>query len=175
MSNNVRYMLVDVEAAGTSPFSGEMTEFGVVDFKSRISFHGVLAEATPDPANPAVPLILPTTKRFSEPDVFRKFEKWLESFRAERFVFISDNPAYDFMWFGFYADKNLGYNPFGHSGRRISDLAAGFSGNWKNTQKWKKWRVTPHTHNPVDDSMGNAEALQTLLETYNQDLTEFGW
>ena len=168
-------MLVDVEAVGASPFSGEMTEFGVVDFASRLSFHGVLAEATPDPSNPAVPLILPDTKRFSEPDVFRKFEKWLESFRAERFVAFSDNNGYDMMWMNYYLDKNLGYSPFGHSSRRISDLAAGFSGNWKNTQKWKKWRVTPHTHNPVDDSQGNAEALYALFEHYNQDLTEFGW
>ena len=162
-------MLVDVEAAGNSPFSGEMTEFGVVDFKSRVSFHGVLIQAQPDPSNPAVPLITENAKRFSEPDVFRKFEKWLQSFRADRFVFISDNPAYDFMWMGYYLDKNLGYNPFGHSGRRISDFYAGLTGNWSNTQKWKKWRVTPHNHNPVFDSTGNAEALERIFEEFDVD------
>jgi hypothetical protein len=30
--------------------------------------------------------------------------------------------------------------------------------------EWKKYRVTPHTHNPVDDARGNAEALRKFKE-----------
>lgn len=37
-----------------------------------------------------------------------------------------------------------------------------------NTQKWKRYRVTPHDHNPVHDAMGNAEALAKLLEMANE-------
>ena len=29
---------------------------------------------------------------------------------------------------------------------------------------WKKYRVTAHTHNPVDDARGNAEALKKFKE-----------
>jgi len=30
--------------------------------------------------------------------------------------------------------------------------------------EWKKFRVTEHTHNPVDDARGNAEALKKFKE-----------
>ena len=30
--------------------------------------------------------------------------------------------------------------------------------------EWKKYRVTRHTHNPVDDARGNAEALLKFRE-----------
>lgn len=54
MSN---FIFVDVEARGVSPIHGTMTEFGAVHEKSRQTFHGVLYEAEPDPANPAVPVV----------------------------------------------------------------------------------------------------------------------
>jgi hypothetical protein len=30
--------------------------------------------------------------------------------------------------------------------------------------EWKKYRVTAHSHNPVDDAKGNAEALKKFRE-----------
>jgi hypothetical protein len=30
--------------------------------------------------------------------------------------------------------------------------------------EWKKFRITKHTHNPVDDAVGNAEALLKFKE-----------
>ena len=56
-------------------------------------------------------------------------------------------------------------NPFGFSGRRIGDLYCGFvNDTWA---KWKHLRKTRHSHNPVDDAKGNAEAL---LEMQHQGL-----
>ena len=86
-------------------------------------------------------------------------------------TFVSDNPAYDFMWMAYYCDKYLGYNPFGHSGRRIADLYAGLTGKWRNTSRWKKFRITEHTHNPVDDARGNREALIKILRDSGQKFT----
>jgi hypothetical protein len=154
-------VFVDVEADGNTPFSGVMTEFGCVDFDSRRTFHGVLWDAQPDPANPAKPLRTPESKHYDEAKVFANLVKWLNTLPG-RNVLVSDNPAYDFMWTAFYCDKNLGYNPFGHSGRRIADYYAGLTGKWSNTQRWKRLRITPHTHNPVDDAMGNVEAFARL-------------
>jgi hypothetical protein len=154
-------VLVDVEATGISPNSGVMTEFGAVEFKSRATFHGILWESEPDPENPAKPVV--TGKHFDEEKVMRKFRLWLDEVSSGRPIFVSDNPAYDFMWITFYFDRHLAHNPFGHSGRRISDFWAGLQGDWYNTQKWKSLRVTKHDHNPVNDAMGNAEALATLI------------
>jgi hypothetical protein len=76
---------------------------------------------------------------------------------------VSDNPAYDWQWINYGFDKHLGFNPFGHSARRISDFYAGLRGDWDNTQGWKRLRVTPHDHNPVNDAMGNVEAFERLM------------
>ena len=46
MSN---YILVDVEARGSSPVNGTMTEFGAVHGTSKETYHGVLFEGSPDP------------------------------------------------------------------------------------------------------------------------------
>jgi hypothetical protein len=39
-------------------------------------------------------------------------------------------------------------NPFGHSGRRISDFWAGLNRDWSDAQSWKRLRRTPYDHNP---------------------------
>lgn len=165
-----KMIFVDTEASGgLSPFSGVLTEFGAVELLSRESFHGVLWDSEPSAENPAVPVITNDTPH-DHIKVMTDFEKWLKSFN-DRIVFVSDNPAYDFMWIAFEFDRALGYNPFGHSGRRIGDLYAGLSGNWRNTSKWKKWRVTPHDHNPVNDAMGNVEAFHRMAEEFGFSLS----
>lgn len=161
MTKYENLIFVDVEADGITPFSGEMTEFGAIHYGTRNTYYGRLWESIPDPANPAV------SKRVGiqyplEP-VMAGFKSWLKTNVQGRPVFVSDNPAYDFMWIAYYFDKALGENPFGHSGRRISDFWAGINNDWSNTQKWKQYRRTPHTHNPVDDAMGNVEAFETII------------
>jgi hypothetical protein len=40
----------------------------------------------------------------------------------------------------------------------------GLTGRFSNTQAWKRLRVTPHDHNPVNDAMGNVEAFRRIME-----------
>lgn len=155
-----RMIFVDCEAVGGAPSVGHLTEFGAVDFESRKSFHGVLWESEPDPVNPAIPRII--GQQFDEKAVFQSFATWLKQWN-ERVVFVSDNNGYDSQWINDGFLRTLGENPFGHSSRRISDFYAGLTGDWKNTQGWKRLRITPHTHNPVDDALGNCEAFERLL------------
>lgn len=141
-------IFVDVEAFLTSPcpgVGGGMTEFGAVEFKTRDSFHGI------------------TSDERSWLDVFRGFEEWLHRF-PRPYVFISDNPAYDWQWINWHFRHHLGRNPFGHSARRIGDFYAGLRGNFWKSNEWKKLRVTPHDHNPVNDARGNAEAFDRMLK-----------
>lgn len=155
-------VFVDVEAAGASPVNGTMTEFGCVHEPSGKTFHGILYEATPDPTNPAKPIVGAMVATQSE--VAWDLIKWLEEVcEGGRPVFVSDNPAYDFMWIAGMYDTVSYTNPFGHSGRRISDYYAGLKQDWRNTQGWKKYRETVHDHNPVNDSMGNVEAFRKLM------------
>jgi hypothetical protein len=76
---------------------------------------------------------------------------------------ISDNPAFDFQWVNDGFLRHLGRNPCGHSARQISDFYAGLCGDFQETQRWKRLRITPHDHNPVNDAMGNLEAFERML------------
>ena len=66
------------------------------------------------------------------------------------------------QWVSAMFDKAGIENPFGHSARRISDYWAGLQRKWSETQSWKRYRVTTHDHNPVNDAMGNVEAFATI-------------
>lgn len=93
---------------------------------------------------------------------FQQFARFLEENCKSRPVFVSDNVAYDWKWIDYGFWLHLGRNPFGHSGRRISDYYAGLVGDWSNTQHWKHLRQTSHDHNPVNDALGNYEAWQRI-------------
>lgn len=162
-------IVVDCEAYGGSPVTGELTEFGAVSMKMD-TFHGIIIPKVPvDPKNPAIPDRTRVTMNFeqirkAEIDVFKEFNEWLGSICGkERPVFVSDNVAFDWQWINCGFHRVLGDNPFGHSGRRISDFYAGLTKNWSNTQRWKGKRITKHDHNPVHDAMGNVEALRQIF------------
>lgn len=160
-------VFVDVEARGTSPVNGTMTEFGAVVYDPngkhhKKTFHGVLYEGSPDPTNPAVPIV--GAQLWGTDDVAQRFTDWLKEVSPGQSTMVSDNPAYDFMWIAGLYDMADMENPFGHSARRISDYWAGINLKWSETQSWKRFRVTKHTHHPVDDAMGNVEAFETIME-----------
>lgn len=159
-------IFVDCEAWGRAPVTGQLTEFGAVAYPRLDTFHGVVIRTVPDPDNPAVPKRVVMNQDQidkAELEVFTDFDIWLTSICGkERPVFVSDNVAYDFQWISYCFHRHLGRNPFGHSGRRISDYYAGLRGDWSQTQKWKHLRITKHDHNPVHDALGNAEAFRRL-------------
>lgn len=162
MSYLDRLVFVDCEARGRSPVNGTLTEFGCVHYTSRATFYGQLFESTPDPEIPAIPVV---GRRLRDDYLVAVgLRQWLaQVLSGARPILISDNPAYDFMWIAGMFDRAGFDSPFGHSGRRISDFYAGLTGKLANTQAWKRLRVTPHTHNPVDDAMGNVEAFARIL------------
>jgi hypothetical protein len=59
--------------------------------------------------------------------------------------------------FNWYFHHFLGRDPFGHSSSNLGSL---YKGLVKDTfRSFKGLRRTRHTHHPVDDARGNAEAL----------------
>jgi hypothetical protein len=159
-------IFVDVEAAGASPVNGTMTEFAAVT-EARETFHGQLYESRPDPEVPAIPI--PVRRLAADAEVATEFKAWLDGVAGgQRVVFVSDNPAYDFMWIACLFDNAGIDNPFGHTARRIGDFWAGLNNDWTQTQTWKDLRRTPHDHNPVNDCIGNIEAFEKLCEIAEQ-------
>jgi len=160
-------IFVDCEAWGGSPVTGQLTEFGAVSYPKQDTFHGILVNTEPDPDNPAIPKRVPMNEEQildNEKRVFTEFAEWLKMVCGnESPVFVSDNVAFDWQWINCSFHRALGENPFGHSGRRISDFYAGLTGEWRNTQKWKHLRITKHDHNPVHDALGNVEAYRRIM------------
>jgi hypothetical protein len=85
------------------------------------------------------------------------FEDWLKANSKGRPMFISDNNGFDWGWVNYYFWMYLGRNPFGHSSTNLGSLYKGMRKTMR--ENFKHLRKTRHTHHPVDDAMGNIEAL----------------
>jgi DNA polymerase III epsilon subunit-like protein len=155
---------VDVEADGPIPYKYSMISFGavVVEEGLKRTFYGQLKPIS----NIWVPEALAVsghtreeTELFDEPDeTMSAFSSWLEDLNA-RPIFISDNPAFDWQFINYYFHTYQDKNPFGFSAKRIGCIYSGMQKDITQSVQWKRFRVTKHTHNPVDDAKGNAEAL----------------
>jgi len=108
---------------------------------------------------------------YSDPAIgIVEFGDFLKRASKGRPVFVSDNPAFDWQWINYYFHRYAGDNPFGHSARRIGDLYAGLVGDFAASNGWKLLRQTEHTHDPVDDALGNAEALIAFADRFGLKL-----
>ena len=74
-----------------------------------------------------------------------------------RKIFIADNNGFDWQFINWYFHHFLGENPFGFSSQNLGSLYKGLVKDV--TKNFKHLRKTAHTHDPVDDALGNAEAL----------------
>lgn len=159
------YIVVDVESDG--PIIGEhsMVCFGAVlvdkDHKLDTTFYGQLKPISDEYMPDALAVSGFTREehlKFPEPSLtMQDFHAWVIDVSKGSPILISDNNGYDSSWINWYFHTFRGTNPFGWSSRRIGDMFAGFMND--PYYKWKKHRRTKHTHNPVDDAKGNAEAL----------------
>lgn len=163
-----KYIVVDVEADGPIPGYYSMVSFEavVVDNQLDKTFYGEVKPIS-DKWIPESLAISGITRdqhlKFNEPvNVMHSFAEWIKKNTSGQPIFISDNNGFDFAFINYYFHAFYGKNPFGWSSRRIGDLFCGYMND--PYYKWKRHRKTSHTHNPVDDAKGNAEALLYLRE-----------
>ncbi len=159
------YISVDIESDSHSPANGSMVCFGAVLVSDTSkTFYGQLKPISEYWNEEALAISGFSRKEhetFNEPViVMDKFAVWLKEVSEGKPIFISDNPAFDWQWINYYFYKYLGRNPFGFSARRIGDLYCGMVKDASKNYEWKKkYRKTVHDHNPVNDAIGNAEAI----------------
>ena len=164
------YVIVDIESDGPIPAEFSMVCFGAVIFDDRLdrTFYGrtcPISERFVAKALAVSGFSREQHLSFDDPKaVMENFATWLEQLSKGRPVFASDNLAFDWQFINYYFHRFLGRNPFGFSGRRIGDLYAGLVKDASKATEWKKYRITAHTHNPLDDARGNAEALRKFKE-----------
>ena len=156
-------IMVDIESDGPIPGDYSMISFGAVVVNNALdkTFYGKLKPISDNWIPEALAISKHSrseTLMFDEPKlVMLKFEKWLQENCKKRPLFISDNNGFDWQFINWYFHHFLKRNPFGYSSTNLGSLYKGLvSDTFKNFKHLKK---TKHTHNPVDDAMGNAEAL----------------
>jgi len=160
------YIMVDVESDGPIPGDYSMISFGavLVDEQLDKTFYGKLKPIS-DKFIPEALAISGHSRNevlsFDDPkQVMINFKDWIEKIIKDRPIFISDNNGFDWMFICWYFHHFIGVNPFGFSSQNLGSL---YKGMEKDTFKtFKHLRKTKHTHNPVDDAKGNAEALLTM-------------
>ena len=157
------YIIVDVESDGPIPAEYSMICFGavIVDELLDKTFYGKLKPISDQWLPEALKVSgfsREETLQFDDPQVvMESFSKWLATHCKNQPVFISDNNGFDWQFINYYFHRFLKKNPFSHSSTNLGSL---YKGLVKDTSKnFKHLRKTRHTHNPVDDAVGNAQAL----------------
>ena len=166
---NSSLVVVDVEVDGPIPFRYSMVSFGavIVENGTPRSFYAQTAPISSQFVSEALAVSGFSREQhetFPAPEIaMQNFAAWLAREIKGRPIFVSDNLAFDWSWINWYFHEFTGANPFGFSGRRIGDFYAGVQRDWFAASKWKSLRQTAHTHHPVDDARGNAQALLQIL------------
>lgn len=154
---------IDVESDGPIPGDYSMICFGAVIVEPTLTktFYGQIKPISERWIPEALSISGFTREdilQFDEPTtVMDSFNQWLTEHCKSRPFFFSDNNGFDWQFINWYFHHFLGHNPFGYSSNNIGSLYKGLVGDM--FQNFKHLRQTQHTHNPVDDAMGNAEAL----------------
>lgn len=156
-------IMVDVESDGPIPGDYSMISFGAVIVEQDLdrTFYGQLKPISEKWIPEALAVSgfnREETLEFDDPKVvIEKFNQWMSDNCKTRPLFFSDNNGFDWQFINWYFIHFLDNNPFGFSSTNLGSL---YKGLVKDTFKnFKHLRKTRHTHNPVDDAMGNAEAL----------------
>lgn len=167
----MKYISVDVEADGPIPGDYSMVCFGAVIVEDGLqrTFYGQLRPISDkyDPEALAVSgFSREDTLAFDDPvDVMTRFESWINENVTDRALFVSDNNGFDWQYINWYFHHFIGRNPFGHSSFNLGSFSKGL---FRDTRKnHKRFRITKHDHNPVNDAKGNAEALMTMSEKFH--------
>ncbi|HIV70679.1 MAG TPA: 3'-5' exonuclease [Candidatus Aquabacterium excrementipullorum] len=157
------WIMIDIEADGPIPGDYSMVSFGAVVVEPGLSrrFQARLrpiSERWVPEALAVSGLTREQTLAFDDPAAaMQGFADWLAAQAPDQPRFVSDNNGFDWQFINWYFHHFLGRNPFGHSSTNLGSL---YKGLVKDTrQNFKHLRRTPHTHDPLDDALGNAEAL----------------
>ena len=152
--------MVDVESDGPIPGDYSMIAFGAVLVEPTLTkrFAGRLKPISEKWIPEALAVSgysREETLGFEEPKIAMSgFRAWLAEHCRDRPMFISDNNGFDWQFINWYFHHFLGENPFGFSSTNLGSLYKGLA---RDTSKnFKHLRRTKHTHDPVDDAIGNA-------------------
>lgn len=161
-------IMIDIESDGPIPGDYSMISFGAV-LVNRALDKTFYAQLRPI-SDKFIPAALEVsghrreeTLTFADPkEEMERFLSWIETHNVGKLMFFSDNNGFDWQFINWYFHHFLGSNPFGHSSTNIGSLYKGLIKDFR--PNFKHLKRTPHTHHPVDDAKGNAEALLSMID-----------
>jgi 3' exoribonuclease, RNase T-like len=160
------FVMVDIESDGPAPGLYSMVSFGAVIVRPALdtTFYGQLRPISEAWIPEALAVSGHTREEqmtFEDPAVvMARFAAWVATHGGKRPIFISDNNGFDWSFVNYYFHRFTPGNPFGFSSQNLGSL---YKGVVKDTfATFKHLRKTHHSHHPVDDARGNAEALLTI-------------
>lgn len=168
-------IVVDIEADGPCPGLYSMVSFGAVIARSDLkeTFYSGIIKPISDKWIPEALAVSKVSReehlKGRDPvEVMREFVAWIVGNSIDRHTFYSDNNGFDWQFINYYMHAYYGSNPFGFSSQNIGSLYKGLVADpYKN---FKHLRKTKHTHHPVDDAKGNAEALMIMSRQFGYNL-----
>lgn len=163
---------VDIEADGPVPGLYSMVSFGAVIVERDLSrtFYGQCKPIS----DIWVPEALAVSGHSREEcltfpeasDTMLLFAGWLNANKGEGHPqFWADNNGFDFAFINYYFVMCGVENPFGWSSQNMKTFYKGLQRNMRTNPN--KLRKTRHTHHPVDDAKGNAEAMIRMSELFD--------
>ena len=161
------FIMVDIESDGPIPGDYSMISFGaiLVDPFLDKTFYGRLKPISEKFLPDALAVSGHSREEvltFDDPKfVMTEFKKWIDTVSNDRPIFISDNNGFDWMFICWYFHHFTGDNPFGFSSQNLGSIYKGLKKDM--FVNFKHLRKTKHSHHPVDDAKGNAEALLTMI------------
>ncbi|MEX2268333.1 MAG: exonuclease domain-containing protein [Acidimicrobiia bacterium] len=159
----MRYVMVDIEADGPVPGDYSMISVGavLVDKALETTFYRRIRPISDQWMPDALAISgfsREQTLAFDDPaEVMPAFREWLNGIERGDCWFIADNAGFDWGFVNWYFHRFCGTNPFGHNSDDLGSLYKGIVGD--TTKDFEHLRVTRHTHNALEDAIGNAEAL----------------
>ena len=166
-------IVVDIEADGPVPGMYSMVSFGAVIVEPTLTktFYGKCRPVVDEWIPEALAISghsREETLTFPDPvDTMAAFAVWVEENTTSRRPFFwADNNGFDFAFINYYFHKYHGSNPFGWSSNNVNSFYKGVMGG-DMYAGFKKLKKTKHTHHPVDDAMGIAEAMLAMKDIHN--------
>ncbi|MFO0628191.1 MAG: 3'-5' exoribonuclease [Polyangiales bacterium] len=161
------YVMVDIEADGPIPGDYSMISLGAVVVEPGLS-RTFTARLRPI-SDRWIPEALAVSGETREEtltgddprEAMTRFANWVTGL-GRRPRFVSDNNGFDWMFVCWYLHHFTGANPFGHSSTNLGSLYKGLARDA--FASFKHLRRTAHTHDPLDDARGNAEAMLALKD-----------
>lgn len=160
------YVMVDIESDGPIPGDYSMIAFGAIVVETKLD--RVFAAKLAPISDRFIPEALAVsgfsreqTLAFADPEQeMNRFGQWLRALGGQP-VFVSDNNGFDWQFVCWYFHHFTGKNPFGFSSQNLGSLYKGLMKDMR--ASFKHLRKTKHTHDPVDDARGNAEAMLHMI------------